>query len=72
MNIRHVEIADSKQIAEIYNFYVQNTYHTFETEPISFGEMQKRIGEIIKNYPYFVSEENKEILAFAYAVQYKS
>lgn len=72
MNIRQVEIIDAEQIAEIYNFYVQNTHHTFETEPVNFGEMQKRIGEIIKNYPYIIAEENDEILAYAYAAKYKS
>ena len=71
MKIRQVEPSDAKQIAEIYNFYVQNTHHTFETEPVSFEEMHNRIGEIIENYPYFVAEENEGILAFAYATKYK-
>jgi len=71
VKIRQVEPSDAKQIAEIYNFYVQNTHHTFETEPVSFEEMQNRIGEIIKTYPYFVAEESEEILAFAYATKYK-
>lgn len=72
MNIRQIKLADAAQIAEIYNFYVQNTHHTFETKPLSFEVIEKRIGEIIKNYPYLVSEENEEITAFAYAAQYKS
>jgi phosphinothricin acetyltransferase len=72
MNIRQVKSSDAEQIAEIYNFYVLNTHHTFETKSISFREMRKRINEIIENYPYFVAEENDEILAYAYAAQYKS
>ncbi len=72
MNIRPVKPADAGQIAEIYNFYILNTHHTFETEPITFGEMQKRIGEVIKNYAYLVAEENGEILAYAHAAPYKS
>ena len=71
MKIRQAKLTDAEQIAEIYNFYVLKTHHTFETEPITSGEMQNRIGEIIKNYPYFVAEENEEILAFAYAAKYK-
>jgi phosphinothricin acetyltransferase len=71
VKIRQVEPSDAEQIAEIYNFYVQNTHHTFETEPVNFEEMHNRIGEIVKNYPYFVAEENEEILAFAYATKYK-
>ncbi|MCA1623982.1 MAG: N-acetyltransferase family protein, partial [Acidobacteria bacterium] len=72
MNVRKATIEDAKQIAEIYNFYIQSTYHTFETEPVSSVEMQKSIGKIIKNYPFLVCEENKEIFGYAYATQYKS
>lgn len=72
MSIRQIKLDDAPQIAEIYNFYIQNTHHTFEIEPVSFEEMEKRIGEIVENYPYFVCEENEEIAAFAYAMQYKS
>ncbi len=72
MNIRRVKLNDAEQITEIYNFYVQNTHHTFETEPVILGEMRNRIVEIVENYPYLVAEENNEILAFAYAAQYKT
>lgn len=72
MKIRLVKLADAGQIAEIYNFYVRNTHHTFETEPVGCEEMQNRIGEIVENYPYFVAEEIDEILAFAYAAPYKT
>jgi phosphinothricin acetyltransferase len=72
MDIRPVKLTDSEQIAAIYNFYVLNTHHTFETEPVTSEEMQKRIGEIVINYPFLVAEENGEVLAYAYAAQYKS
>lgn len=72
MEIRQVRLNDAEQIAEIYNFYILNTHHTFETEPITSGEMQERIGAIVKAHPYFVAEENGELLAYAHAAQYKS
>ncbi len=72
MDLRQARIGDATQIAEIYNFYVAKTHHTFETEAVSFEEMQNRIGEIIENYPFLVCEENDEIAAYAYADQYKS
>ncbi len=72
MNIRQANIADAVQIGEIYNFYVENSHHTFETEAVTLGEMQDRINTIVKKYPYFVAEEDGEILAYAYAAQYKS
>jgi phosphinothricin acetyltransferase len=72
MNIRPVKSSDCTQITEIYNFYVEKTYYTFEIEPVSFDEMQQRVEEIVKNYPYLVAEDNLEILAYAYAAPYKS
>lgn len=72
MIIRKATFSDAEQIAEIYNFYVQNTHHTFETEPIDSIEMEKRIGETIENYPFFVCEKDGEIFGYAYAAPYKS
>lgn len=72
MNIRQVESSDSVQIAEIYNYYIENTHHTFETEAVNESEMQNRINEITENYPYFVGDENGEIIGYAYAAPYKS
>jgi phosphinothricin acetyltransferase len=34
--------------------------------------MQKRIAEILENYPFFVCEEKREIFGYAYAVRYKT
>ena len=72
MNIRSVKISDSAQIAAIYNYYIKNTHHTFEAEAVNDDEMRNRINEIIEKYPYFVGEENGEILAYAYAAPHKS
>lgn len=72
MNIRQIQPEDSLQIAEIYNYYIENSHSTFETEAITVEEMRKRIGEITKKYPFFVVEENGEIFGYAYANQYKS
>ena len=71
MNIRYVKVEDAPLVAEIYNYYIQNTHHTFETDPLSAEEMQKRISDIIEDYPYLVAEENGEILGYAYAAQFK-
>jgi phosphinothricin acetyltransferase len=72
MNIRQVELADAAQIAEIYNYYIENTHHTFETEAVGESEMRNRIGEITASHPYYVAEENGEIVAYAFATAYKS
>ncbi len=72
MNIRRAKPIDSGQIAEIYNFYIENTHHSFELEPIISEEMQERIAATSENYPFLVAEEAAEILAYAYAFFYKS
>lgn len=71
MIIRKVEVEDAEQIAGIYNFYILNTHHSFEIEAVSLEEMRNRISDINRNYPYLIAEENKEILAYAYASCYK-
>jgi L-amino acid N-acyltransferase YncA len=71
MSLRRVKPEDAAQIAEIYNYYIKNTHHTFETEPLSGAEMQKRIVETSEKYPYLVFEDNGEILGYAYAAQFK-
>ena len=71
MNIRKVELKDSAQIADIYNYYILNTHHTFETEALSAAEMEERIAEIHKHYPYLVAEVDGEIQGYVYAAQFK-
>lgn len=71
MSLRQVKPEDAAQIAQIYNYYIKNTHHTFETEPLSVEEMRERIGELSGVYPYLVFEEDGEILGYAYAAQFK-
>jgi phosphinothricin acetyltransferase len=71
MNIRNVENKDAAQIAEIYNFYILNTHHSFEQEALTVDEMLDRIDSIIETCPFLVCAEDTEILGFAYAVHYK-
>ena len=71
MIIRKVEIRDAKQIAEIYNFYVENTHHSFEIEPESLEETRNLISETSEHYPFLVAEENGEVTAYAFAACYK-
>ena len=71
MNIRTATLNDAAQIAEIYNYYIQYTHQTFETEPLSADEMRARINEVLGKFPYVVAEENGEIFGYAYAAQFK-
>ena len=70
-NIRKVEIADAKAIVDIYNYYVENTAISFETEALTVNEMAERIKDISNKFPYFVYEKDGKILGYCYAHQWK-
>jgi len=71
MEIRHATKEDAGQIADIYNYYITSTHHTFETEPLAAADMVERIEEVTNGYPFLVAEEGGEILGYAFAVQFK-
>jgi len=71
MNIREVGLEDAGQIAELYNYYIEKTHHTFEIEPLDSAEIRKRIKEITTEYPYLIAEDEGQILGYAYAAQFK-
>ena len=69
--IRQVEPRDAKAIADIYNEYVLHSVATFDTEPVQMEEMGVRIAEISSRFPYFVYEEDKELIGYCYAHTWK-
>lgn len=65
--IRDVTLADAERIAEIYNYYINETVITFEYDPIDESEMQKRITKVQdKGFPFFVYEQEGEVIGYAY------
>lgn len=69
--IRSVTNEDAKQICDIYNYFIKNTIITFEEDAVSQIEMEKRISEITASLPWFVYEENNQIIGYAYASKWK-
>lgn len=69
--IRPVRTDDCTAIANIYNEYVLNSTATFETEVVTIEEMYRRIDAISCNYPYFVYEENGNVVGYCYAHAWK-
>lgn len=67
MEIRLVEVTDAVHICEIYNYYVLNSVATFVEVPVSVAEMEIKIQTISAEFPWFVYEENGEVLGYAYA-----
>lgn len=66
-HIRDVRLSDAKDIADIYNYYIDNTTVTYETELVSVDEMARRIEQISATYPYFVYEDKGKVLGYCYA-----
>jgi len=69
--IRPIRNTDAGQIADIYNYYVEKTIVTFEEDAVTAEEMVRRIAEIIPAYPWFVYEDEGNILGYAYARRWK-
>jgi phosphinothricin acetyltransferase len=70
MMIRPVRLADAPAICDIYNYYIRNTCITPEEEDVTTGEMENRIEEITKTFPWRVFEKNNEIVGFAFLHHY--
>ena len=65
--IRDARPEDAGRIREIYAYYVENTAITFEYEVPTLPEMQARIENTLRRYPYLVAEVGGTIQGYAYA-----
>ena len=65
--IRPATPEDAAALTEIYNYYIENTCVTFETEPLSREQMRRRIEEISAEGPYFVHESGGCADGYCYA-----
>jgi len=71
--LRSATVIDAPAIAGIYNHYVLNTIVTFEEDPVSPSEMVGRIADLAAaGLPWFVWEENGQVLGYSYASKWKS
>jgi L-amino acid N-acyltransferase YncA len=64
--IRSLEEKDIPACLEIYNWYILNSYATFETEPLSLEQFRQRVHNIVQKYPWIVLEEEKKVIGYAY------
>lgn len=72
MIIRSANEEDAAELARIYNYYIDNTCITFETEAIDEDEMARRIADTIRiPLPWLVAEQGGRIPGYAYASRWK-
>ena len=67
MTIRVATIEDASALVEIYRYYVEKTAITFEYDVPTLEEFETRIQTTLEKYPYYVVEEEGEVLGYAYA-----
>lgn len=59
-------------ITAIYRHHVLNETASFETEPPTLEEMEKRRASLVKQgYPYLAAEQNGTVIGYAYASAYR-
>lgn len=71
IEIRVATAKDASALVAIYAPYVTETTITFDYEVPSEKDFAERIQETLHTYPYYIAEENGEILGYAYAHAYK-
>ncbi len=72
MMIRKAQVTDAAELARIYNYYIENTCITFETEAVDVDEMAGRITDTNRiPLPWLVAADDERILGYAYASRWK-
>ncbi|MDH3692462.1 MAG: GNAT family N-acetyltransferase [Gammaproteobacteria bacterium] len=69
--MRAVTTHNAPRLVTIYNYYVLKTVVTFEEEEVTSAEMVSRITTLTSDFPWFVYEEQTNIVGFAYAMHWK-
>ena len=70
--IREVRQEDAAAIAAINNHYVMHSDASFDTEPTDGETMRQRIAAIAAACPYFVCEEEGEVVGYCFAHPWKA
>jgi L-amino acid N-acyltransferase YncA len=66
--VRDALATDMAQVQSIYSFYVTRTAASFEEEPPSIEEMERRRRDLVeRGMPFLVAEERGEVLGYTYA-----
>jgi len=69
--IRSANSADAAAIAAIYNHYIATSTISFEEQPVSAGEMARRIADVTARLPWLVCEQDGVVQGYAYATPWR-
>src|SRR6478752_817451 len=70
-NIRLVEQKDTQALRDIYAYYVEHTYVSFEYTAPSVTEFWERIEATVQEFPWLVCTNNEEVIGYAYAHKHR-
>jgi L-amino acid N-acyltransferase YncA len=70
--IRVAAPQDAAAILDIYAPIVRDTAISFELEPPSLSEMQKRIEDTLLQWPWLVCDRQGEVLGYVYATRHRA
>ncbi len=72
--IRTIDFKDLSAIVNIYNYYIANSHSTFELTAIDEDEKKRRVERDMNRYnlPWMVLEDEKQVIGYAYATQWKA
>lgn len=69
--IREATEQDAEVLAEIYNYYVNNTSITFEERAVSSDDIVERINKSHESgLPWLVALEGQKVIGYAYSVKW--
>ncbi|MDO4415360.1 MAG: GNAT family N-acetyltransferase [Erysipelotrichaceae bacterium] len=68
--IRSLKEEDIPLILSWYNWYIEHSEATFETEQLSLQEFQDRVHMIMKTYPWIILEEDGKPVGYAYLASF--
>jgi phosphinothricin acetyltransferase len=70
--VRAAASADAEAVAAIYNHFVLRTIVTFEEEPVSPGEIARRMDDVREaSLPWLVAEREGALVGYAYATPWR-
>jgi L-amino acid N-acyltransferase YncA len=73
VTIRTAGREDAEAIVRIYNYYVTDTFVTFEEEPVAELDMARRIAEVqAASLPWLVADVDGRVAGYAYASPWRT
>jgi len=69
--IREALDSGTKFISEIYNYYIANTYITFEMEPVTVEEIANRMEKYKQIGDYLVYEDDGNVIGYCYVSRFR-